>query len=143
MVKRVLRSENLGSFFSLQNHNLFCVKFAASFFLVGIAFRLLFWDSFSFSSFVVIQIPSPPPQTETKVESSVVSSPLKAPEYDEFQVNNKNQTSLNGKKLFFSVVFVNILFICDIYVLHKCYLKFSNMVMDKIKIHTFLLFWII
>lgn len=88
----------MGSLFSLQNHNLFCVKFAASFFLVGLAFRLLFWDSFSLSSFVVIQIPSPPPpQTETKSESHVVSSPLKAPEFDDFQVNNQNQTSLNGK----------------------------------------------
>jgi hypothetical protein len=91
----------MGSLFSLQNHNLFCVKFAASFFFAGLAFRLLFWDSFSLSSFVVLQTPSPPPQTETKSESYVVSSPLKAPEYDEFQVNNQNQTSLNGKRLFF------------------------------------------
>lgn len=89
----------MGSLFSLQNHNLFCVKFAASFFLVGLAFRLLFWDSFSLSSFVVIQIPSPPPpQIETKSESHVVSSPLKAPEFDDFQVNNQNQTSLNGTR---------------------------------------------
>lgn len=94
-----MRSENMGSLFSLQNHNLFCVKFAASFFLVGLAFRLLFWDSFSLSSFVVIQIPSPPPpQIETKSESHVVSSPLKAPEFDDFQVNNQNQTSLNGTR---------------------------------------------
>lgn len=99
MVKKI-RSENFGPF-SLQNHNLVCVKFAAAFFLVGFGFRLLLWDSFTFS-FVLetqtqTQTPPSPPLTETKAESSVVSSLLKTPESDDFQVNNKSQTSLNGK----------------------------------------------
>jgi hypothetical protein len=105
MVKNRVKSENLSSLFSLQNHNLVCVKFAAAFFLVGLAFRLVFWDSFSFSSFVEIQklssAPPPLPQTETKTESSVFSSPLEAPKFDEFQVNNKSEASLNGKIIFF------------------------------------------
>ncbi|XP_004516393.1 protein trichome birefringence-like 25 isoform X1 [Cicer arietinum] len=97
MVKKI-RSENFGPF-SLQNHNLVCVKFAAAFFLVGFGFRLLLWDSFTFS-FVLetqtqTQTPPSPPLTETKAESSVVSSLLKTPESDDFQVNNKSQTSLN------------------------------------------------
>lgn len=111
MVKRV-RSD-LGPF-SLQNHNHLCVKFAASFFLVGLAVRLLLWDSFSsFASLVETQSQSqsetPSPYTEpnaespVKAESPVFSFPLEAHETVEFQGNNQSQNSLNGK-LTFSVV---------------------------------------
>jgi hypothetical protein len=142
MVKNRVKSENLSSLFSLQNHNLVCVKFAASIFLVGLAFRLVFWDSFSFSSFVEIQklssAPPPLPQTETKTESSVFSSPLEAPKFDEFQVNNKSEASLNGKRIFFYVVFVNKLFIlCFLCTLQKCCLNFLTLLWTKIKKHPF------
>ncbi|CAL5195976.1 unnamed protein product [Lathyrus oleraceus] len=91
MAKNRETSEKNLSLFSLQNHNLVCVKFAASFFFLALAFRLLFWDSFSLSSFVQFQKPQP------QTVSPVVSSPLKAPEpSDAFHLNNQNQTSLNG-----------------------------------------------
>lgn len=86
--------------FSLQNHNLFCVKFAALFFFLGLAFRLLFWDSFSLSSFVEFQKPLP------QTVSPVVSSPKSSPESDASQLNNnQNPASLNGNKLYIFLCF--------------------------------------
>ncbi|XP_058743892.1 protein trichome birefringence-like 25 [Vicia villosa] len=91
MAKNRETSEQNLTPFSLQNHNLFCVKFAALFFFLGLAFRLLFWDSFSLSSFV--EFHKPQPQTV----STVVSSPPKSsPDSDALQFNIQNQTSFNG-----------------------------------------------
>lgn len=99
MVKRIMRSD-LGPF-SLQKHNHVCVKFATSFFLVGLAIRLLLWDSFTLSSSVVVE--TPPPLAEAKeAESPVFSFPIKAPENSvDFQGSNQSQkvTSLDGKGL--------------------------------------------
>ncbi|KAK7349439.1 hypothetical protein VNO77_06810 [Canavalia gladiata] len=91
MVKRI-RSD-LGAF-SLQKHNLVCVKFAASFFLVGLAVRLLFWDSFSLSS--VVETPPPSPSlAEEKTDSPVFSSPVQASDSDDFSGNNTTKISNN------------------------------------------------
>ncbi|KAK7389839.1 hypothetical protein VNO78_25134 [Psophocarpus tetragonolobus] len=89
MLKRV--SSDSGPL-SLQKHNHLCVKLGVSIFLVGLAVRLLFWDSFSFSPVVE----TPPPLEDQKAESPVFSSPdLPASDSDDFPENNQNQTQIS------------------------------------------------
>ncbi|XP_027335295.1 protein trichome birefringence-like 25 isoform X1 [Abrus precatorius] len=88
MVKRI-RSD-MGPF-SMQKHNHFCVKFAVSFFLVGLVIRLLLWDSFSLFSSIVVE--TPPPLAEAKADSPVLSSPLQVSDSDDFPGNNQTQIS--------------------------------------------------
>lgn len=97
MVKRV-RSDS--GPLSLQKQNHVCVKLGVTIFLVGLAFRLLFWDSFSFSSVVE----TPPSLAEHKTESPVLSSSaLQDSDSDDFPGNNnKTQISKNGKGIFLS-----------------------------------------
>ncbi|KAL2336150.1 hypothetical protein Fmac_010596 [Flemingia macrophylla] len=90
MVKRV-RSDS--GPFSVQKHNHVCVKLGLSIFLVGLAVRLLLWDSFGVSSAVV---ETPPPLDEKKAESPVSSSPdLKDSDSYDFQGINQTQFSKN------------------------------------------------
>jgi len=94
MVKRV-RSDS--GPLSLQKHNHVCVKLGVSIFLVGLVVRLLFWDSFSFSSVV-----KSPQIEDAKAESPVLSSSdLKGSDSDDFLESNQNQTQIskNGKKI--------------------------------------------
>ncbi|XP_027335299.1 protein trichome birefringence-like 25 isoform X2 [Abrus precatorius] len=92
MVKRI-RSD-MGPF-SMQKHNHFCVKFAVSFFLVGLVIRLLLWDSFSLFSSIVVE--TPPPLAEAKADSPVLSSPLQVSDSDDFPGNNQTQISKDEK----------------------------------------------
>lgn len=86
--------------FSLKNHNHMCVKFAASFLFVGLAFRLLLWDSSSFSS---VMVETPPPIAEEKAESPVFSLPIQVPDDSvDFPGYNQSQTSQNGKGVFYA-----------------------------------------
>ncbi|KAI4355203.1 hypothetical protein L6164_003997 [Bauhinia variegata] len=82
MVKR-MRSD-LGPF-SLQKHNHVFVKFAVSFLLVGLAFRFLFWDSFSFSSVVE---PPPPLVAKEEVQAPLISFPVQTPDSVDFPGND-------------------------------------------------------
>lgn len=92
MVKRV-RSDS--GPFSVQKHNHVCVKLGLSIFLVGLAVRLLLWDSFSFSSVVV---ETPPPLEELKADSPVLSSPdLKDSDSDDFPGINQTHISKDEK----------------------------------------------
>ncbi|KAK7275339.1 hypothetical protein RIF29_16452 [Crotalaria pallida] len=87
MVKRM-------SPFSMKKHNQVCVKFAASFILAGLTFRLLLWNSLSFSSVVM---ETPPPLAGEKTESPVLDLPLQDSDSTDFQrSNNQSQTFHNG-----------------------------------------------
>ncbi|XP_047172750.1 protein trichome birefringence-like 25 [Vigna umbellata] len=89
MVKRV-RSDS--GPLSLQKNNHVCVKLALSIFLVGLAVRLLLWDSFSF--FSVVESPS---VEDAKAESPVLpSSDLQASDSDDFpETHHQNQTQIS------------------------------------------------
>jgi len=94
MVKRV-RSDS--GPLSLQKHNHVCVKLGLSIFLVGLAVRLLLWDSFSFLS--VVESPS---VEDAKAESPVLpSSDLHASDSDDFPEIHRNQTQISkdGKRI--------------------------------------------
>ena len=100
--------------FSMQKHNHVCVKFAVSFLLVGLAFRLLLWDSFNFSSSVVetvVETPPPPAVAKEKTDSPVFSLPLEASDHVDFPANNQSQASPYGKGIFLLCACVNRLFI--------------------------------
>ncbi|CAK7348755.1 unnamed protein product [Dovyalis caffra] len=79
--------------FSLSKHNNVIIKFAVSFFLVGLAFRLLISDSFRFSSVVETPVPD---NEETKPEPLVASFPVEEPVSYEFAAN-ESITSQTGK----------------------------------------------
>ncbi|ESW07224.1 hypothetical protein PHAVU_010G111700 [Phaseolus vulgaris] len=88
MVKRV-RSDS--GPLSLQKHNHMCVKLGVSIFLVGLAVRLLLWDSFSFSSVVE----SPPLEDAKAVSPVLSSSDLQPFDSDDFPESNQNQTQIS------------------------------------------------
>ncbi|XP_072069583.1 protein trichome birefringence-like 25 isoform X2 [Arachis hypogaea] len=106
MVKKIMRSDPK-QFSTMQNQNNFCVKIAVSFLCLGLAFRLLLSDSFSFSSSSsssMVMEETPPPmaeeKTEKKTESPVFHLPLEASSDSvDFSSNNNNksQSSQNEK----------------------------------------------
>lgn len=79
---------------SLQKHNHVFVKFAISFLVLGLAFRLLSSDSIRIVSNIEIA-----PLAEEKTESPVVSLPIQAPVSSPFP-QNESYTSENGKEVF-------------------------------------------
>jgi len=74
-----------------------CVKLGVSIFLVGLAVRLLLWDSFSFSSVVE----SPPLEDAKAVSPVLSSSDLQPFDSDDFPESNQNQTQISkdGKRI--------------------------------------------
>ncbi|GAV56896.1 PC-Esterase domain-containing protein/PMR5N domain-containing protein [Cephalotus follicularis] len=88
MVKEMKFDSNSLSLHKLK-HNHIIVKFAVSFLLIGLAFRLFISDSISFSSSVV----KSQPFAETRTESPL---PVQAPVSNELQ-ENESQTSLKVK----------------------------------------------
>ncbi|KAJ7962535.1 Protein trichome birefringence-like [Quillaja saponaria] len=76
---------------SLNKQNHIFVKFAISFLLVGLAFRLLFSDSFRFPAVV-----ETPPLKEVKTEFPLESLPVQTPDYVDFP-GNESQTSQKEK----------------------------------------------
>lgn len=87
--------------FSLSKHNSVIIKFAVSFLLVGLAFRLLISGSFRFSSVVETSVPA---NEETKPESLMASLPAEEPASNDFEAN-KSQNSQSGIQFFVPFLF--------------------------------------
>lgn len=83
---------------SFHKHNHVFVKFAVSFLLVGLAFRLLFSDSIRLIS-VVEPLPAPIETEET--ESPVSSFPVQSPPPLDSPANNTTQKPENRKQISF------------------------------------------
>lgn len=97
MVKEMRWDKKLSSF---NKHNHIFVKFAVSFLLLGLAFRLFTSDSIRISSPV-----ETPPLAEQKTESPVVSFPIQAPISSVFPAN-ESHTSEDGEEIFHLSIFL-------------------------------------
>jgi hypothetical protein len=97
MVKEMRWDSKLSSLHKL-NHVF--VKFAVSFLLLGLAFRIFSSDSFRISSVVETN-----PLAEQMAESPVVSLPIQAP-VSSVVPENETQTSENGEKFSIFLMFV-------------------------------------